>query len=109
MSFQEWCESKEAKQLVAKQWQTDPFKGVYIAVSNVDDELPEQTCTEAAIQAVQDEWEVSVVSLFTDLHNKLEGFEYSDENVETFLKCQKEILKRAFEGAIPTSAFVSCY
>ena len=41
------------QQLAAKQWQTDSFEGVYIGVSNVNDDLPEPSCTESAIQAVQ--------------------------------------------------------
>lgn len=82
---------------------------MYIVVSNVDDALPEQACTEAAIRAVQDERNVSVESLFLDLHNKLVGFEYSIENVEMFLKCQREILSRAYGDVVPKSAFVSCY
>lgn len=109
LAFNDWCKSEEAQQLAAKQWQTERFEGVYIAVSNVDDDLPEQSRTEAAIQAVQNEQSVSVESVFLDLHNKLEGFEYSVENVETFLKCQKEILSRAFGDSVPNSAFVSCY
>ncbi|HHS4125609.1 TPA: DUF551 domain-containing protein [Vibrio cholerae O1] len=109
MPLNDWCSSEEAKKLAAKKWQTERFDGVYIAVSNVEDDIPEQACMEAAIQAVQDERNVSVESLFLDLHNKLEGFEYSAENVEMFLKCQKEILSRAYDDAIPNSAFISCY
>ncbi|MFA0726536.1 hypothetical protein [Vibrio sp. 10N.222.48.A4] len=109
LAFNDWCKSEEAQQLAAKQWQTERFEGVYIAVSNIDDDLPEQSRTEAAIQAVQNEQNVSVESVFLDLHNKSEGFEYSVENVETFLKCQKEILSRAFGDSVPNSAFVSCY
>lgn len=48
-------------------------------------------------------------ALFLDLHNKLEGFEYSTTNVEVFLKCQEEILSRAYGDVVPNSAFVSCY
>lgn len=108
LEFNDWCGSEEAKKLAAKKWQTERFDGVYIAVSNVDDDLPEQACMEAAIQAVQDERNVSVESLFLDLHNKIEGFEFSIENVEMFLNCQKEILSRAYD-AVPNSAFISCY
>ncbi|HHY0432777.1 TPA: hypothetical protein ACVU44_004748, partial [Vibrio parahaemolyticus] len=77
LAFNDWCKSGEAQQLAAKKWQTERFDGVYIAVSNVDDELPEQSRTEASIQAVQNERNVSVESLFLDIHNKSEGFEYS--------------------------------
>lgn len=109
LAFNDWCKSEEAQKLAAKKWQTERFGGVYIAVSNVDDALPEQNCTEGAIQAVQNERNVSVESLFLDIHNKSEGFEYSIENVEMFLKCQREILSRAYGGVVPKSAFVSCY
>ncbi|EGQ7707433.1 TPA: hypothetical protein SLZ57_002968 [Vibrio cholerae] len=108
-AFNDWCNSEEARKLAAKQWQTGRFDGVYIAVSNVDDGLPQQACTEAAIKAVQEERNVSVASLFLDLHNKLEGFEYSTTNVEMFLKCQEDILSRAYGDVVPNSAFVSCY
>lgn len=109
ISFDEWCDSEEAKKIAAKKWQTESYDGVYIVVSNIDDTLPEQACTKAAIQAIQDVRNVSVKSLFLDLHNKIEGFEYSIENVEVFLQCQKEILIRAYGGAVPNSAFISCY
>lgn len=109
MTFQDWCDSEEAQKLAAKKWQTERFDGVYIAVSHVDDVLPEQACTEAAIQAVQNERNVSVSALFLDLHNKLEGEEYNEKNIEVFLMCQKEILSRAFGGPVPNSAFISCY
>lgn len=108
-AFNDWCKSEEAQQLAAKKCQTERFNGVYIVISNIKHALPEQSCAEAAIQSVQDERNVSVESLFLDLHNKLEGFEYSIENVEMFLKCQKEILSRAYGDAVPSSAFVSCY
>ncbi|HHE0503888.1 TPA: hypothetical protein ACN36P_003859 [Vibrio parahaemolyticus] len=109
LAFNDWCKSGEAQQLAAKKWQTERFDGVYIAVSNVDDELPEQSRTEASIQAVQNERNVSVESLFLDIHNKSEGFKYSVENIEMFLTCQREILSHAYGDAVPKSAFVSCY
>jgi len=109
LAFNDWCQSEEAQQLAAKKWQTERVDGVYIAVSNVNDALPTQLCTEAAIHAVQDERNVLVETLFLDLHNKLENFEYDIKNVEMFLKCQDEILCRAYGNSVPNSAFISCY
>ncbi len=109
LAFNDWCKSEEAQQLAAKKWQTDSFDGVYIGVSNVNDDLPEQSCAESAIQAVQSERNISVNTLFVDVHNKLEGFEYDAKNVEMFLICQKEILCRAYGNSVPNNAYISCY
>ena len=109
LAFNEWCKSEEAQQLAAKKWQTDSFDSVYIGVSNVNDDLPEQSYTESVIQAVQFERNVSVKTLFIDVHNKSEGFEYNAKNVEMFLICQKEILCRAYNNFVPSNAYISCY
>ncbi|EGR3042373.1 hypothetical protein DMW15_22470 [Vibrio parahaemolyticus] len=109
LAFNDWCKSEEAQQLAAKKLQTDSFDGVYIGVSNVNDDLPEQPCAESAIQAVQFERNVSVKTLFVDVHNKSEGFEYNAKNVEMFLICQKEILCRAYGNSVPNNAYISCY
>lgn len=108
-AFNKWCNSEEARKIASKKWQTESFDGVYIAVSNVDDALPEQASTKAAIQTIQNVRNVSVKSLFLDLHNKREGFEYNIENVEIFLQCQREILIHAYGDAAHHGAFISCY
>ncbi len=109
LAFNDWCKTEEARELAAKVWQTESFDGVYIAVYNIEDDLPEQSCVEAAIHSIQSERKVSLKTLFLDLHNKSEGFKYNPKNVELFLICQKEILSRAYGVYVPCSAYISCY
>tara|TARA_R110002072_G_scaffold238329_1_gene395717 strand:- start:51889 stop:52200 length:312 start_codon:yes stop_codon:yes gene_type:complete len=88
---------------------TNKYLGVQIRTYIIEEFAPSEDDAKKAICEVQKMYDSPLVELHMEYHNKDQGFDYDEANARKWIEAQDKILKIAYKGNPPESAFTSAY